>query len=275
MRCQERQRRRVPRGERRGPLAREVSALQATLLEKLRGGDAGRRRRRLRDRREAAGGGVRPGHGRRGRARSRPRRSRPSKRSPASIAPATCAAASTSWSRPTAATATPSGSSSSTSAARRPATATAAGRRRRCGWSRPPSATASASSMRPSGWRRIALCVLAPSQDTVGGVQMSERLLRVLQGLEAAGGLPIGISAGVAACPEHGSDAEQLLHKADEAMWRARALGQPVGVGRLARSLTDSENSSITCVNLADRWETPTRRRTLLSRQQCPLLDQN
>jgi diguanylate cyclase (GGDEF)-like protein len=78
-----------------------------------------------------------------------------------------------------------------------------------------------------------ALCVLAPNQNTVGGVQMSERLLRQLDELEAAGGLPIGISAGVVACPEHGGEAESLLHKADEAMWRARAVGQPVGVGLL------------------------------------------
>lgn len=78
-----------------------------------------------------------------------------------------------------------------------------------------------------------ALCVLAPGQDTVGGVQMAERLLRRLDDLEAAGGLRIGISAGVVACPEHGDDADRLLHKADEAMWRARSVGQPVGVGAL------------------------------------------
>jgi diguanylate cyclase (GGDEF)-like protein len=78
-----------------------------------------------------------------------------------------------------------------------------------------------------------ALCVLAPNQDTVGGVQMSERLLRALDELEAAGGLPIEISAGVVACPEHGTEADPLLHNADEAMWRARSVGQPVGVGRL------------------------------------------
>jgi diguanylate cyclase (GGDEF)-like protein len=78
-----------------------------------------------------------------------------------------------------------------------------------------------------------ALCVLAPNQTTVGGVQMSERLLRQLDELEDAGGLPIGITAGVVACPEHGHDADELLHKADEAMWRARAVGQPVGVGVL------------------------------------------
>jgi diguanylate cyclase (GGDEF)-like protein len=78
-----------------------------------------------------------------------------------------------------------------------------------------------------------ALCVLAPNLTTVEGVQMAERLLRLLDELEAAGGLRIGVSAGVVACPDHGSDAEGLLRKADEAMWRARAVGQPVGVGPL------------------------------------------
>jgi diguanylate cyclase (GGDEF)-like protein len=78
-----------------------------------------------------------------------------------------------------------------------------------------------------------AFCVLAPNQATIEGVQMAERLLRVLDELEQAGGLRIGITAGVVACPEHGEDAEGLLRKADEAMWRARAVSQPVGVGTL------------------------------------------
>jgi diguanylate cyclase (GGDEF)-like protein len=78
-----------------------------------------------------------------------------------------------------------------------------------------------------------ALCVLAPNLRTVEGVQMCERLLRQLDELEKAGGLRISVSAGVVACPEHGTDAEELLHKADAAMWRARAVGQPVGVGAL------------------------------------------
>ena len=78
-----------------------------------------------------------------------------------------------------------------------------------------------------------AFCVLAPNQTTIEGVQMAERLLRVLDELEEAGGLRIGITAGVVACPEHGDDAEGLLRKADEAMWRARAVSQPVGVGTL------------------------------------------
>jgi diguanylate cyclase (GGDEF)-like protein len=78
-----------------------------------------------------------------------------------------------------------------------------------------------------------ALCVLAPNIGTVEGVQMCERLLEQLEELERAGGLRISVSAGVAACPEHGTSADELLHKADAAMWRARAVGQPVGVGAL------------------------------------------
>jgi hypothetical protein len=65
--------------------------------------------------------------------------------------------------------------------------------------------------------------------------RLEEDALRKLDELEDAGGLPIGVTAGVVACPEHGHDADGLLHKADEAMWRARAVGQPVGVGALAR----------------------------------------
>ncbi len=78
-----------------------------------------------------------------------------------------------------------------------------------------------------------AICVLAPNLRTVEAMQMAERLLGQLEDLERAGGLRIAISAGVVACPDHGTDAEQLLHRADAAMWRARALGQPVGVGAL------------------------------------------
>jgi diguanylate cyclase (GGDEF)-like protein len=78
-----------------------------------------------------------------------------------------------------------------------------------------------------------AICVLAPNLRTVEAMQMAERLLRQLDELERAGGLRIAVAAGVVACPEHGAGADQLLHKADAAMWRARAVGQPVGVGAL------------------------------------------
>lgn len=78
-----------------------------------------------------------------------------------------------------------------------------------------------------------AICVLAPNLHTVEAVQMAERLLGQLDELERAGGLRIAVSAGVVACPDHGADVDLLLHKADAAMWRARAVGQPVGLGAL------------------------------------------
>ncbi len=78
-----------------------------------------------------------------------------------------------------------------------------------------------------------AICVLAPNLRTVEAVQMAERLLGQLEELERAGGLRISVSAGVVACPEHGTDVDELLHKADAAMWRAHAVGQPVGLGAL------------------------------------------
>jgi diguanylate cyclase (GGDEF)-like protein len=77
------------------------------------------------------------------------------------------------------------------------------------------------------------LCVLAPNQTTVDGVQMAQRLARILANLQAEGGMRITISAGVASCPEHGMAAERLLREVDTAMWRARSVGQPVGVGDL------------------------------------------
>jgi diguanylate cyclase (GGDEF)-like protein len=77
------------------------------------------------------------------------------------------------------------------------------------------------------------LCVLAPNQTAAEAIQMAERLAALLAGLEEAGGLRITISAGVAACPEHGDDPEALLKQADTAMWRARATGQPATVGAL------------------------------------------
>ncbi len=79
-----------------------------------------------------------------------------------------------------------------------------------------------------------AICVLAPNLGTVEGMQMAERLLGLLDELEKAGGLKIAVAAGVVACPDHGNDADSLLHKADAALWRARAVGQPVGIGAFA-----------------------------------------
>ena len=106
-----------------------------------------------------------------------------------------------------------------------------------------------------------AICVLAPNLTTVEGVQMAERLLVGLDELERAGGCGSRSRPASSPVPKHGADAELLLHKADAAMWRARARRAAGGRRRFARSLTDSGNLSITDVNLNLRWENGARAR--------------
>ena len=77
------------------------------------------------------------------------------------------------------------------------------------------------------------LGVLAPNQRAADAIRMAERLSELLAELEEAGGLHITVSAGVAACPEHAEDPDELLRLADTAMWRARATGHPFSVGDL------------------------------------------
>jgi diguanylate cyclase (GGDEF)-like protein len=77
------------------------------------------------------------------------------------------------------------------------------------------------------------LGVLAPNQTAEDAERMALRVSRSLSQLDEVDGLPITISAGVVACPEHGDQPELLLRAADTAMWRARATGRPVSVGVL------------------------------------------
>lgn len=77
------------------------------------------------------------------------------------------------------------------------------------------------------------LCVLAPYQGASDCVRMAERLSNRLAELDHSDGWQVTISAGVAACPEHGNEPDKLLASADTAMWRARATGRPVAVATL------------------------------------------
>ena len=234
-----------------GRIAREVSSLQASLLAKLREELGDGEPEQFAEAAERLADRLRLGHRDRGRRRLRAggRRRRPAAPAirargtpaaastaswPASTSPATCAAGSTRWPRPTAATATPS----------RLAVFDASGPGTRNGDAGGGQETVLAivgAALRDSirivdeafRLEEDAICVLAPNLRTVEAVQMAERLLGQLDELERAGGLRIAVSAGVVACPDHGADVEALLHKADAAMWRARAVGQPLGVGAL------------------------------------------
>jgi diguanylate cyclase (GGDEF)-like protein len=80
------------------------------------------------------------------------------------------------------------------------------------------------------------LGVLAPNQTAEDAERMAERVSTTLSHREEVGGLPITISAGVVACPDHGDEPARLLRAADTAMWRARATGRPVQVASLQDS---------------------------------------
>lgn len=76
-------------------------------------------------------------------------------------------------------------------------------------------------------------CVLAPAQTAAAAVPFAERLAEAVSAETAAGeeepGIPVAI--GVVSCPEHGLQGEALLDAADQAMYRARAAGEPVAIG--------------------------------------------
>jgi diguanylate cyclase (GGDEF)-like protein len=75
-------------------------------------------------------------------------------------------------------------------------------------------------------------CVLAPEQDVEAASTLAERLANAV-GEEVAGNEepPVGLSVGVASCPQHGTDAETLIDTADRAMYRAKAAGEDVALG--------------------------------------------
>jgi diguanylate cyclase (GGDEF)-like protein len=75
-------------------------------------------------------------------------------------------------------------------------------------------------------------CVLAPEQDVKGAGILAERLASaVTSEVAGPGDGPVGISVGVAACPEHGEEADVLVETADRAMYVAKAAGEMVALG--------------------------------------------
>jgi diguanylate cyclase (GGDEF)-like protein len=72
-------------------------------------------------------------------------------------------------------------------------------------------------------------CILMPSTTAQGARKLGERLLQLLrdQPLELDGALlPVSLSAGVAAFPEHADGAGHLIEQADRALLRAKGEGK-------------------------------------------------
>lgn len=74
------------------------------------------------------------------------------------------------------------------------------------------------------------LCVLAPNVDAGRLRRMADRLSRVVGASQAPDEPRVEIAVGVSACPEHGRDGGALLETAEDALYAAKAAGQPVAV---------------------------------------------
>jgi diguanylate cyclase (GGDEF)-like protein len=76
-------------------------------------------------------------------------------------------------------------------------------------------------------------CILAPHQTAAAARVLASRLAVAVEQIEVPEGSPIGVSVGVASCPQHGTEPERLLETADAAMYRSKAAGANVTVGDL------------------------------------------
>ena len=77
--------------------------------------------------------------------------------------------------------------------------------------------------------------VLAPHQSAAHAGVLANRLASAVErDAGPADGPTVGVSIGVVACPEHGSEGGQLMELADQAMYRAKASGNSVAVAEPA-----------------------------------------
>ena len=74
-------------------------------------------------------------------------------------------------------------------------------------------------------------CVLLPNQTATRARALGERIAAAVAQVEGPGSQSLGVAVGVVSCPQHSTDADELLALADAAMYRAKAAGEPVAVG--------------------------------------------
>jgi diguanylate cyclase (GGDEF)-like protein len=79
------------------------------------------------------------------------------------------------------------------------------------------------------------LCVLLPYQGPIPALPVASRLVALVEGAQGSDGPRVDIAVGIAACPEHGRDAETLLARAEEASYAAKASGESVAIADGAR----------------------------------------
>jgi diguanylate cyclase (GGDEF)-like protein len=73
-------------------------------------------------------------------------------------------------------------------------------------------------------------CVLLPHQTASRAKLLADRLASAIEHVETPQTQPLRVAIGVVSCPQHASDAEDLLELADGAMYRAKASGESVAI---------------------------------------------
>jgi diguanylate cyclase (GGDEF)-like protein len=74
-------------------------------------------------------------------------------------------------------------------------------------------------------------CILLPHQTASRAKALADRLAAAIERVESPASHPLRVSIGVVSCPQHATEAEELLDLADGAMYRAKAAGERVAVG--------------------------------------------
>ena len=83
------------------------------------------------------------------------------------------------------------------------------------------------------------LVVVAAGAEARDLIELAARIGDVVERSQAERGPRVSITVGLASCPAHAVDAEELLDAAEEAAWAARAAGESLGLAREG-SLQDS-----------------------------------
>jgi diguanylate cyclase (GGDEF)-like protein len=73
-------------------------------------------------------------------------------------------------------------------------------------------------------------CVLLPHQTASRARVLAERLASTIERVESPTPQPLRVSIGVVSCPQHATNADDLIALADGAMYRAKAAGESVSV---------------------------------------------
>jgi diguanylate cyclase (GGDEF)-like protein len=79
-------------------------------------------------------------------------------------------------------------------------------------------------------------CILLPHQTASRARVLADRLAETIGQVESPTPQPLRVSIGVVSCPQHATEAEDLLALADGAMYRAKAAGESVAIGETSNA---------------------------------------